>query len=444
MKIEELVFGSRKAIVGWNTLAQFVGKVVSAGTMFLISVLIARSFGADGFGDFTKITTYIAFYYLLADFGLNAVYLQKEQKSANNWSTLLELRLVGSLFLMALSLVVLAFLPRGTTQGYTELVRLGIILYSPTILFQALVSSANAVFQKHLRYDLATVALAIGNLVSLVLVMLVVMYAPVNAGAVFSVAALLAGITVVAVTSLFFVKHFGPLRLSWHFQPLRQLLIASLPLGLMLLFNQVYFRFDSFVITLSRSTVEVGIYGLAYKVFELPLVVPTFFMNAMYPLMLKVGRQEAAAPNYELKRLIYPSLIFLLFVSGFMVGVFWLTAPLLTLVRPEFAQSIPALRVLVLSLPFFFTTNLLLWVVVALEKQKILPFIYGLSMLLIIILDLRFIPAYGYLAAAWITVFTEGVVLMILTLTVYRLLRSGHNRTISQSPNEGDKTKRFK
>ena len=57
---------------------------------------------------------------------------------------------------------------------------------------------------------------------------------------------------------------------------LRSLFIASFPLGLTLLFNVVYFHIDSIILTFTRTSAEVGIYGLAYKIFELPLVLPTF------------------------------------------------------------------------------------------------------------------------------------------------------------------------
>ncbi len=425
MKIREIIFGSRRMVVGWNTLAQFVGKVASAGVMFLISLLIARNFGAGGFGDFTKITTYVAFYYLLADFGLNAVFLQKEQKAAGNWNNLLILRLVGSIFLIVVALSVLFFLPEGTVQGYTPLVRLGIILYSPTILFQALVTTANALFQKHLRYDLATLALLIGDIVSLVLVTLSAFMVFQGAGSVAAAASLMIGTAATGIISLTIANRLaGPTRLSLTIKSIKELLIAGLPLGIMLIFNQVYFRFDSFVLTLTRTTAEVGIYGLAYKIFELPLVLPTFFMNALYPIMLKeaIGDKRHVI-SQTLKNLTFKSFIFLLITSLLLLIAFWLAAPLLTLVRPEFSQSIPALRILILSLPLFFTTSLLMWIIVVFEEQKFLPLIYGLSMIFIVAADVIFIPRYGYISAAWITVAAEGLVLILLSTTILLLFK---------------------
>ena len=424
MIFEQHLYSSRKIVVGWNTLAQFLGKVVSAGVMFLISLIIARKFGVNGFGDFTKITTYIAFFYLLVDFGLNAIFLQKEQTSSGNWSHLLILRIIGSLVIIFLSLLFLFLLPQGTSQGFTPFVKLGIILYSPTILFQALITTANALFQKHLRYDLSSLALITGDIISLILITLAAYLVSSGSGAVAVATALMLGSAATGIISLGLVSRLSESqKLSLTLKSAKELLIAGLPLGVMLVFNQVYFRFDSLVLALTRSTAEVGVYGLAYKVFEMPLVIPTFFMNAMYPMMLKTKNYEALNSNRELKHLIKHAFIFLLIASGFLLFIFWLAAPLLTLIRPAFSESIPALRVLVLSLPLFFTTSLLMWIIVTLEEQKILPLIYGISMLFIIIADIIFIPKYGYISAAWITVVAEGFVLLLLSLSTLWLFK---------------------
>ncbi|KKU85598.1 MAG: Polysaccharide biosynthesis protein [Candidatus Gottesmanbacteria bacterium GW2011_GWA2_47_9] len=83
------------------------------------------------------------------------------------------------------------------------------------------------------------------------------------------------------------------------------------------------------------------------------------------------------------------------------------------MIKSDFSASIPALRVLSLGLPFFFLTSLTMWTLIALKKQWALAGIYGLSMVINIALNLWLIPVYGYMAAAWITVLSEGVVLLL-------------------------------
>src|SRR3989344_5916433 len=175
----------------------------------------------------------------------------------------------------------------------------------------------------------------------------------------------------------------------------------------------LFFRADSFILTLTRTTAEVGVYGLAYKVFEVALVLPTFFMNAVYPLLLKQQNFQFPIPNFQFKRTMRHSFWFLLGTSFVAVVVLWFAAPLLTMIKSDFSASIPALRVLSLGLPFFFLTSLTMWTLIALKKQWALAGIYGLSMVINIALNLWLIPVYGYMAAAWITVLSEGVVLLL-------------------------------
>lgn len=389
----------------WNTSAQIIGRLVGAGTTFVVSLVIARAFGAEGYGDFAKVTTFVALFYLLADFGMNAVYLQKDNAS---WGELLGVRLAGSALLMFLALSILVFLPQGMGQGYTAGVRLGIIVFLPTILFQAVITTTNAAFQKRLRYTHATVAIIAGSVVTIGAVWILA-----HIGVLGALVGIGAGSLVTAAAALLLVRNHGEtMRLAVTKTSLKSYFTRSLPLGLTLLFNLIYFRADHFILTLTRSTAEVGIYGLAYKVFEFPLAIPTFFMNSVYPIMLT--RQE------EMKNLLKKSCIVLSLTSVILSLAAWFGAPLLSMIRPEFAESVAPLRVLSLGLPFFFLTALTMWTLIALKKHVVLAMIYGASMALNVFLNAWLVPMYGYMAAAWVTVVSEGLVFISSVVVVRR------------------------
>jgi O-antigen/teichoic acid export membrane protein len=293
---------SLKASLAINTTAQIVARAVSAITTFIITMIIARRFGADGFGDFVKITTYVSFFYLVADFGFNAIYLQR----GDAWEDLLVLRVIAGSVLVLAACAILVLLPGGSVQGYTPLVRMGILLFLPSIVFTALTTTGNALFQKYLRYDLSAIAVSVGSVASLVLVYIVTTNAMFASSIVSVTTALLVGGAITTLVALYLTRTLERVHHTLISFPRIWLLFASsIPLGLTLLFNLVYFHVDSIILTLTRSTWEVGIYGLAYKVFELTLVFPTFFMNALYPIML--GSEEK-----QLKKVLIRSSVFLL------------------------------------------------------------------------------------------------------------------------------------
>jgi O-antigen/teichoic acid export membrane protein len=408
-----------KKIVAINTVSQLIGKAITAVTTFIVTFLVARQLGAVGYGDFVKITTYIAFFYLLADFGMNAIYLQQAE-SRMSWPALIIIRTLGSMLLIALSLGVVMILPGTGTQGYTPFVRLGILFYSPTILLQAWITTGNAIFQKRLRYDLATWAIFFGSLVSVIFVWIFFVTAPVP-NVMTALMVLGTGTLVTGACAMLFAFRSHPVS-SWNIsvRDILRLLVPSLPLGITLVFNLVYFRADSVVITLTRPTVEVGVYGLAYKVFEVVLVFPTFFMNAVYPLML---RQQ----HIKLKKIFIHSFLFLFMTSLATLLVLWFVAPLLSVVKSDFIASIAALRVLSLGLPFFFVTSTTMWALIALKKQSALAAIYGVSMIVNILGNIVLVPQYGFMAAAWLTVACEGLVLVLSGLVLVPLLSHSKN-----------------
>src|ERR1700690_648934 len=96
MRYNQHMAGSRtKVVVAVNTIYQLIGRAASSGSTFIISLLLAKQLGPSGYGDFSKITTYIAFFYLLVDLGLNAAFLQKSTEDAHfTYRHLVGLRIV--------------------------------------------------------------------------------------------------------------------------------------------------------------------------------------------------------------------------------------------------------------------------------------------------------------------------------------------------------------
>jgi len=201
---------------------------------------------------------------------------------------------------------------------------------------------------------------------------------------------------------------------------MRKMLSIAFPLGLTLLCNVVYFHADSILLTFFRSTSEVGVYGFAYKIFELPLSIPTFFMNAVFPLLL-ISRKSDNTPAFL--RQVRQSAVLLFLLALVLVVLGYLTAPFISLVNADFLKSVLPLRILLLSLPVFFLTSLTMWVLIALKKRSQLFIIYFVSMVVNIGSNMLLIPKYGYMASAWITVVSEILVLMLSLLIIKKSIK---------------------
>ena len=391
-------------LIAKNTFYQTLARLITSFVGFLITIIIARRFGVLGYGDFTKVTSYIALSYLILDFGLNAFFLQYEKP---NFKNLFYLRILISLIVFALVNLITFVLPYNpsTGSGFSDSVRMGIFIFSFSIFAQSIILSTMAIFQKSINYFRYMSGVVIGSLANLALVLLFtflnysiffILFAFVLSS--FISALFLIKLSKESIWPFFFDKAFA-----------KEIFIKSLPIGLMLIFNLVYFRADMILLSLMASTKDVGIYGLSYKFFDFLIALPLFLSNAIYPFLIK-AKQEGKG-FLGLTRNYFS--VFL--VSSFIVMIpFWFISPLFILIKTDFANSIIPFRILLLSLPFFFTTSFLQWVLITLGKQKYLMYVYLFSTVLNIVLNVIFIPQFSYLASATITLVSEGIVFVLL------------------------------
>lgn len=393
-----------------NTCAQIGAKIITSGVVLLATLLIASRFGADGFGEFTQVITFVSVFYLLVDFGLNALYVQKDEH-LSHFQDLLTIRVLLGVILLGVSWLVVFSLPSYNGYGFSLSTKLGIMIYSFTILTQSLIFSALALFQKKLRYDLLLKTTILGALCTLFFIFF--------AGSLNSIYwGFLIGSIVTAAASLLTQK-----KLIYFKSPSvvfsRRLLIESLPLAGMLLFNMIYFRADIFILSYFRPAFDVGIYGYAYKYFDFLLTLPLFLSNSLYLLLVEEHKTNNTL-SVKTKR--YFLLGFLL--SLVIVGAGWFLAPLIALVKSDFNSSVTPFRILLFSFPAFCLTSFFQWSLIAQKKTAYLLWVYIFSGILNILLNFLFIPTYGYNGAAVTTGLSEGAVLLFLFAKLFTIKSS--------------------
>lgn len=406
----------------FNTAAQLFAKAISVSSNALVMILILRGYGVTGAGEYTKALSYIALFYFLCDFGLNAIAVRiaTEGKKTHIFSHLLIVRLAGSVILTFIALAILPFLPydASTGIGYSPLTTGAIIVLTPTILLYAVQLSMNAFFQYSERFDKAAIATSIGSITSLSLFYIAVVF---HWPFILAMIAYCVGYAVVASLSWMFSRLplAFPSRGEW-----TTLLIGALPLGAILFLNLIYSKGDIFILTSYRSTQEVGYYGLAYKVFEVLLTIPTFFANSFYPVLLRLLNAKDAALHNQINK----SAKLLLAASIVICIVGFTLENYLGFIDPAFTNAIPLLRILLLSLPFFFLSSLYQWLMIATKQYWALLSVYTIAMIIGISANLFFVPQYGATSSAIITCVVELLVFLCTYYLSTQFLRAYSNR----------------
>jgi O-antigen/teichoic acid export membrane protein len=388
---------------------QILGKASASIATLIVLSSVARIYGEESTGIFTLATTYLATFYLFADFGFNAFVLKKIAISDNledEWRKLFGLRIIWAVALIVLSLIFLPLFPFATSVFFYA-----VLFGCFDILASSVFTTNNLVFQSKLRYDLSAISIFTGRILGLGVFLSLLSTKPPVFGLIFLY--LLGGIFASVISTFFVVNLFKKFQIKFSIAYAKDVFKNSWPLALVLILNVIYFRVDSFMIAFYRSTSDAGIYNVAYSIFQTTLVLPTFIMNAYYPMMLRSfrGIRQVALGLLTISFCgTVLTILFAPFITGIITG-------------GGFYGSSQALQILSLSFPAFFLSSLMMWVFVTKGKNKEMISIFTSGLLINISLNLIFIPKYSFFAASWITVICEYFILFFQIFIIWRVFK---------------------
>lgn len=388
-----------------QTSWQILGKVVTSFSTFIILGIVARNYGKEGTGIFTLALTYLGIFYLLADFGFNA-HVLKGLKSGNlklgfEWRKLFGARLVWSVLLVVVAVGMLPLWPF-TTPLFSQAVIFG----SLAIVGSAVFTTCNLIFQDKLRYDLSVLSSSFGTIISLIIFIALVSFQ--FPFALLTLAHMLGWIVIAVIAFILIKKILHQVIPIIDKRYTINLVKDSWPIAATLALNVVYFRADSFLIAYFKSVSDAGIYNVAYSVFQSALVLPAFIMNSYYPLMLK---SQSAVKSVGLGLLGLSAI-------GTLITLLFSPVIIKILTGGGFSGSETSLQILSLGFPAYFLSSLLMWFLITKNQYKSMLLLYTSGLIFNLVLNFIFIPKYSYIAAAWITVISEY---LILSLQVFIL-----------------------
>ncbi len=159
----------------------------------------------------------------------------------------------------------------------------------------------------------------------------------------------------------------------------------------------------------------VGQYSVAYKWVSALNVIPSFFTQALLPVMSRQAHEDRAA----LKRMYTLAIKLLVSVALPTAVIFTFAAEFLAGVLGG-AQYLPdgaiATQLMIWSIPIGWMNSLTQYVLIALDLQKRITTAFVLGVGFNIIANLILIPQYGYRAAALTTIASEAVLLVPFAL----------------------------
>jgi len=392
-----------------NTGVQILGKAVAVIMSLIITGILTRTLGITVYGQYILITSVLILFDTLADFGTSIIGVREASKKEDEgervkiWSNVAILRLLMAGFSLALGIIFIFTWPD------LKEIRFEAILAWLMIILTSLAGSLGIVWQSKIRME---IKVAVEVMFPTIFLLCLWFFG--------------GKISLVWVFGTYLLARIVTLAWGWWLgrgtinfglvdkKLIRQLAKLSWPMGIYLLIFSAYDRaVDSLMIQGFLGANEVAWYGLAYKIYGV-LIQPAYFLvNGIFPIL------SAKEKNNNLFK--WSAGILLLSSVVIIVGV-WLLAPVMVgvLAGSEFESSIIVLRVLITALLFSYMGHLVGFTLISREGQKDM---LGLGLIILVFnlsLNWIIIPRFGIVGAAGVTVLTEALSLMMMSLRLKR------------------------
>ncbi len=398
--------------VARNTLSQAVGRALSIGLALVVFFMVARHLGVEGYGYYTTVTAFLQLFGLVVDLGLY-IYLAKTLgqpgvDEARMVGNILTLRLVSATLILGLAPLLVFFFP------YPSVVKVGVAAMSLSSLFVTVTQVLSGVFQQRLRAAKFIIGEVIGRLVLLGATLVAIRSGAGILGIIWTV---VFGSFVAMIITAWWAYRLIPFKLGFDGGVWKQIIRSTWPIALSIMFNVIYFKADTIILSLYYPAYEVGIYGAPYRVFEALISIPALFAGLLTPLLTTAYLTDRPRFGRMLQRG-FEALV--LMAAPLVVGTQFVATDVMRLVAPEFAASAPVLRILVFGTAAIFIGYLFSNAVVVVNRQRAMVWVYATVAFSSVALYVATIPRFSYFGAATVTVLVESVVAVAAAWMVLR------------------------
>jgi O-antigen/teichoic acid export membrane protein len=386
--------------IGRNIFSLILSRVISGIILFLIYTKLIQYLGPDQAGQYGLLSSYLTVFSFFVDIGMSQLVIKKisedrehAQKYLNNYF-FIQLALALAFTVIMAAFVFFADYP-AVVKLALYVTSLSLFATSASLPFRAVVIA----FQK-LTFN-AYVNFWNSMINAAVMYLTVVL----DKGIVFlSFTALIIGLFDFVVYGWVVHKRYATFKFEYDKAFIKQLFIWNIPFTLLTLFS-IYNRVDGLLLPHLRNFTENGYYSAAYKIWDTLAFVPGLIGISLYPFFSEAMNRRATG---EVKKGLETYTRYMIAIGIPMsVGVFVLAKPItLALFGTAFLPAVPAVWLLVMAVSVLFIYTPANSLIVS-HLTKTATKITGFTLLFNIVANLIFIPTFGFVAAAVITLLCE-------------------------------------
>jgi O-antigen/teichoic acid export membrane protein len=415
----ERIAGNTVRRILTNSAVPIGAQLFNRAVDLVFAAFVLRMLGATGNGQYVVATTVWLYAKTVSDFGLGVLVTREVSRNPDEAGPLLgSSTLLRLVVLTTVIPIVGLYVLWGTTSSDLSLnsaaaITLLVLAIAPSSYTEAV----NSIFNGRERMEFPALLNILTNFC--------------RVG--FGLAALFSGFGVVGLAAVAFVSttlsavafHISARHLNvrpiWHLgrSQARTLILLSWPLLLNALLLNLFFRADVFIIQASQGDSALGSYDAAYKFINMLPLIPAYFTLAVFPLLSRYATSSA-------ERLIdsYRLAAKLLFIVAWpiTIGTIVLAPDLIRVLAGEayLPDSATALKILIWFLPISYVNGITQYVLIAVNRQRTITVAFAVAVSFNLGANLIFVPIYGYIAAAVVTIATEVVLFVPLSIAVHR------------------------
>ena len=389
-------------------------RVLQISSSLIVFISVARYLSVEQYGDYAFIWAYVSAVMALSYFGIQQALIRAIAKNRKKAPLLIgtAIRLRLLLSAVAVLFLVVSFL----FMDFPRLTVIAALIAIMAELFLSLSMLAKAVFQAFERMVYEPVLTVVSSFILLIGVTIVIVT---EMGLQwFFVVAAVANATQLFLASAIMSRKFVKPVSKVDIEVLKTMFKDSFIIGFGVVCYLNLFKINVLMLKWLGDVQDVAYFQVPHSMVMQIQVVPLALITAMFPVISRLMEYEHSEVADLLEKAFKYLLIFSSFISVFLFV--FSEEILLIIFGTKYMESIPALRIVAWAIIPLSLDMLLNSVLLAMNKQVNVLFYAFLTLLCNAVAAYVLVPFYGYIAAAYIAVFSYMLLLLFSFALVWR------------------------
>jgi len=413
-----------------NSLVILLARLIEVGSGFVITMILCRYLEPRLFGDFAFINALVLAFQPLVNLELNTILIREISRDQDSRAELL-----GSGIFIKFCLLLIfwcAAIGIDLSLGLSGYMKIGLYIAVLGETFQQIYWVFNTLYLAYERMEYDTLMSLIFRTISLTGIILIAVLIPDKSTlslafilifTIFTLAQFIRMIAVVMVSQKFLILK----SLHMTYKSVIRLISQTWIMGIATFCTGLSLRIDVYILKALKGSEAVSIFHLPHILVLQVQIIAVAIVTALFPILSRLGKRSVQKQRFHEVRDLSLRVLTVLGLWTAM-GIFFFSDVLIRIIGGRmYLSSVLILNILACCIPILFLNYLCANLLTSIGRQAFL--IYGASFSLVVnvVLDLLWVPIWGAAGAAWATLISYFIQLVIVLF----LLRISEKKSLN-------------